>query len=313
MQLGKKYMDSAPDISVIIVSYNVWGYLQPCLRSVFDQENVSVEVIVVDNNSTDNTVENIGKEFPSTKVISNSVNMGFSGANNQGINVAMGNYLLLLNPDTELRDGNILFQMKEFLCTSNQSGVIAPCLLNTDGSFQLSFWKTPGVLNLFLELFYLHKVNKQAKPEKPISVETASGAALFFSKKIIDKVGLLDENMFWMDDIDFCYRVLAAGQKIVYNPEIEIIHHGGKSSSNYAVVIPNQVISKIKFYKKHGPWIYYALMNMLSFAFIVSRWCMFTLLSITGKDTFIRKRKAYAVTFGKYITYNTTGDSSIIK
>src|SRR5579872_1683287 len=100
-------MDS-PGVSIIIVSYNVLSYVQTCIKSIQKQKGATFEIIVIDNNSTDATVESLKREFPSVKVIANSENKGFSSANNQGIKVSKGNYILLLNPDTEIKQDDAL-------------------------------------------------------------------------------------------------------------------------------------------------------------------------------------------------------------
>jgi GT2 family glycosyltransferase len=300
-----------PEISVIIVSYNVKAYLQPCIKSVLQQNGISPEVVVVDNNSTDGTVEMLQQNFPSVKLIKNITNKGFSGANNQGIKASRGQYILLLNPDTEIKQNDCLQRLSRSI-ENNKDGIVAPCLLNSDGSYQHSYWNISGIKELLYETFYMHKAGRvKAKPQGPLFVEAASGAALLMERTLVEKIGLLDENMFWMEDTDFCYRVREAGGKVLYNPEEEIIHHGGKSSGNYSVVIPNQVISKIKFYKKHGTWIQYASMCILSFLFITSRFLMFALLSMTLRNTFVKKCQAYGIAFKWYIKYVFSGVNTI--
>jgi len=302
-----------PDISVIIVSYNVQEYLCNCIDSVLAQKNVIVEIIVVDNGSTDGTGERIKSKYLDVKFISSSVNVGFSTANNQGIREASGEFLMLLNPDTEIKEITALHRAKDFMEANPQTAIMAPCLLNTDGSFQLSFWNYPGSKELLLELFYLHRTKKPEQPSSPVVVEAASGAALIFRKSLINEIGGLDENMFWMEDVDFCYRAHKAGGRIIWNPEIKIIHHGGKSSvGNYSVTIPNQVMGRIKFSKKHNSKPEFYLVNILSLAFICSRLVVFTVLSLVNK-TSKAKRKAYRVALKSYFRFNFQGDTAIIR
>lgn len=305
-------MDSKPDISIIIVSYNVWEYLEKCISSILLQKEISFEIIVADNNSIDGTIQNIKQKFPQVRIIHNTKNIGFSAANNAGIKEAKGDLILLLNPDTELKDTNTLAEMEKFMELNPETGILAPMLLNTDGTLQPSYWNFPKVTNLFLELFYLHRIKKMEPKTSPVEIETASGAALCFSKAISDGIGGLDENMFWMDDIDYCFRVHKTGRKITYNPGIRVIHHGGKSTTgNYFISIPNQVISKIKYFKKHGTWLQYAIQNMLSFIFIISRLIVFTILSPMG-STYRQKSTAYSVALKAYIKYNFNGNNEIV-
>lgn len=288
-------------------------YLCHCIDSVLTQKDINTEIIVVDNNSTDGTREVIASKYPSVKLIVNSDNVGFSAANNQGIEEASAEMILLLNPDTELPETGTLQFVKKYMETNPQTAILAPQLLNTDGSFQPSFWDFHSIKGLSLELFYLHRTKKVKKPSSSIPVEAASGAALIFRKSLVDEIGGLDESMFWTEDIDFCYRAHKAGKKIIWNPEIKIIHHGGKSSiGNESVTIPNQVISKIKFSRKYDSQFVFYIVNVLSFLFICSRLLIFTLLSFINK-IYNAKRKAYQVALKAYFRFNFQGNSIIIK
>lgn len=302
-----------PDISIVIVSYNVQEYLCHCIDSIMAQKDIHAEIIVVDNNSTDGTREVMTSKYPSVKLILNSDNVGFSAANNQGMKEALSDIIFLLNPDTEMPDTGTLRFAKNYMETNPQTAILAPQLLNTDGSFQPSFWDFHGIKGLVLELFYLHRTGKVKKPSSPIPVEGASGAALIFKKSLVDEIGGLDENMFWTEDIDFCYRAYKAGKRIIWNPDIRIIHHGGKSSvGNESVTIPNQVISKIKFSGKHDSRFVFYIVNVLSFLFICSRLLLFTLLSFINKRYSVKK-KAYLVALKAYFRFNFQGNSIIIK
>jgi GT2 family glycosyltransferase len=301
------------DISVIIVSYNVQNYLCNCIDSVLAQRDVRVEVIVIDNNSTDGTKETIYLKYPSIKFISNADNVGFSAANNQGIKAASAEVVMLLNPDTELVDVNTLVNAKNYMEANVQMAILVPKLLNTDGSFQLSFWNFHSVKEWTLELFYLHLIKQKKEPSLPFPVQAASGAALIFRKSLTDEIGGLDETMFWTEDVDFCYRAYKAGKEIIYNPDIKIIHHGGKSSvGNESIIIPNQVMSKIKFSRKYDPKPVFYLINVLSLLFICSRLFAFSLLSPINKK-YNAKRKAYVITLKGYLRFNFQGNSGIIK
>jgi len=302
-----------PDISIVIVSHNVWDYLDKCIHSILSQKGIVPEIIVVDNNSTDGTLNNLNINHSAVRVISNKNNAGFSAANNQGIKAATADVILLLNPDTEITGVDTLRKMTDYLVGDSNIGILAPKLLNTDGSFQPSFWNFPRVTVILLELFFLHTSNKINIPKAPKEIQGASGAALCLRKSQANSLDGLDENLFWMEDIDLCYRVAKTGKKIIYNPDLRVIHHGGKSSVNKQLVtIPNQVISKIKYFKKNGSWMQFALSDFLSFLFILSRLVVFSMLSIGGNSIYVLKRKAYFRAFFSYMRYNFAGDKGII-
>lgn len=304
---------SKPDISVIIVSYNVQKYLCNCIDSLLAQKGINTEIIVVDNHSTDGTKELITEKYPAVKLIVNIDNIGFSAANNLGIKMASAEVVALLNPDTELPTHQVLLKAKEYIESHPETAILAPELLNTDGSFQLSFWNFHGIKEWLLELFYLHLINKAPEPSLAIRIDAASGAALFFSKSLVDEIGGLDETLFWTEDVDFCYRAAKTGKKIMWTPDIKIIHHGGKSSlGNESVTIPNQVLSKLKFSRKYDTRMIYVIVNILALLFICSRLFIFTLFSPLNKK-FNAKRKAYFIALKAYLRFNFKRENIIIK
>lgn len=148
-------------ISIVIVSYNAFDYLDKCVGSLLAQKNIEAEIIIVDNNSSDGTVDLLKNKYPSLRVIASKENLGFSGGNNVGIKAATKDVILLLNPDTELQESDSLLKMRDYLINNPNIGILAPHLLNTDGSFQPSFWEFPKVNDILLELFYLHRVKKK--------------------------------------------------------------------------------------------------------------------------------------------------------
>ena len=304
---------SSPGISVIIVSYNAFDYLDKCLSSLLLQKGIDVKIIVVDNNSKDDTVNSIKTKYPEVKLIASAINLGFSAGNNLGIKEATKDVVLLLNPDTELPESDTLVKMRDYLIANPSIGILAPYLLNTDGTFQPSFWNFPKPSDILLELFYLHRIQKTNPPASPTQIPAASGAALCLTKETADKLNGLDANMFWMEDTDLCFRVTQLGKQVVYHPGIKIIHHGGKSSvNNYSISIPNQVMSKIKYFKKNSSWLAFLTSDIISFLFILSRLILFTLLSLSVNKMFKLKTKAYFVALKAYFSYNFGGDKEII-
>jgi N-acetylglucosaminyl-diphospho-decaprenol L-rhamnosyltransferase len=253
------------DLSIIIVNWNVRDLLQQCLHSILaDSQTCSLEVIVVDNASTDGSVEMVRTEFPGVRVIVNSDNQGFPFANNQGIAIAQGRYVFLLNPDTEVV-GDALATMVAFADAHLDVGVVGPQLLNPDGSVQPSRRRLPTLATAFcestwlqpyaprrlLEHYYAHD-----RPDDEIQdVDWVDGASLMARGDAIKQVGLMDEGFFmYSEELDWCRRFREAGWRVVYLPMACIVHHRGKSSEQ---ALPARHIhfqtSKVRYFRKyHG-------------------------------------------------------------
>lgn len=290
------------DLSIVIVNYNVREYLVPCLNSIYSSTNDSIktETIVVDNNSSDDSIETIKRDFPQTIIIQNTYNAGFPKANNQGFKIAKGKYILMLNPDTEITD-NALEKLISYIEKNSDISIIAPQLINTDGSFQSSVWRFPKLWYIFCETNYLKwflgKKNYSDKDlNKPFIAESFSGAAILFNHDILIKMGMLDETMFWIEDIDFCFRANRAGLKMLYYPIAKVKHHIGQSAKkNYNISISNQVVNKIKFFKKHYSTFQWLIVIMISLYGVLIKLIVFGILS-PFKRIYYRKAKAYLYT-----------------
>lgn len=290
------------DISIVIVSYNVKDLLHKCLSSIYLYATNNIEVIVVDNDSKDETIEVVQNEFPQTILIANKENSGFPKANNQAFKIAKGKYIFMLNPDTELIDDSLkkLFDFME----SSDTDIVAPKLLNTDLSLQLSVWRNPTFLSFLGETFYVKPMSEKKNysdidKNSIFEADTFSGAAIFFRREIIDKIGMLDEKLFWIEDVDFCYRAKKAGLKLIYYPFAEIIHHIGQSAKkNYNISLSNQIFNKIKFFKKHHSKLEWLLVMFFSFIHCFLKLVIFSLLS-PFNIVYYRKAKAYAYTLPK--------------
>ncbi|MBK7855231.1 MAG: glycosyltransferase family 2 protein [Bacteroidetes bacterium] len=266
-----------PKLSIIIVSYNVGDLLRACLLSIYNDSLKDIEVIVVDNNSTDGSVSMINENFKDVVVIKNKHNAGFPAANNQAIAIAKAQNIFLLNPDTVILD-DALLKIYELLFSSKELKIIAPCLLNTDGSLQFSIQRFITVSEIWLEVFFLHNHYKRIHSyfnsaiASPVKVEAASGAALAFKRDVINKMGLLNEKMFWTEDMEFCYRASKNKIETWYYPDIKITHHIGESGKkNLSVMISNQVLTKINFFKENHSVISFYLVWTARLIHILSR------------------------------------------
>lgn len=219
-----------PALSIIIVNYNTGELLARCISSVEKSSpRLPYEVIILDNASTDESVKGI-------KNIKNKTNMGFAKAVNQGIKLAEGGYMLLLNPDTEVEKG-ALAKMVEFAQKTDDAGVIGARLLNPDGSVQSSVLRFPTLGRAFQEFWLGKKVYSKYIPDgkEPTEVDAVVGAAFLITPEARRRVGLMDERYFmYFEDLDYCRRVKRAGLKVYYLPSARVVHYHGVSGKSVA-------------------------------------------------------------------------------
>jgi len=252
-------------LSIIIVNYNVKEFLEQCLLSVENAiKNINAEVIIVDNNSVDNSCRMVKERFPQFQLIENKINTGFAVANNQAINISKGKYVLLLNPDT-LVEEDTFEKVVNFMEQHPEAGGLGVKMIDGNANFlpeskralptpQVAFYKIFGLSRLFpkskkfgkYHLSYLDK-------DKNHEIEVLSGAFMLMRKETLDKVGLLDETFFmYGEDIDLSYRIILGGYKNYYFAETTIIHYKGEStkkgSLNYVKTFYNAMII---FAEKH--------------------------------------------------------------
>lgn len=252
-------------LSIIIVNYNVRYFLEQCLISVFKAtENIDAEVFVVDNISSDDSVEMVKANFPKVNLIANKENVGFSKANNQAIKISKGEYVLLLNPDTVVEE-DAFEKCIEFMDMHPEAGGLGVKMIDGNGIFlpeskrglptpSVSFYKIFGLSALFPKSKTFAKYHLGYLPEEEINeIEVLSGAYMWMRKSVLDETGYLDESFFmYGEDIDLSYRIIKAGYKNYYYPKTRIIHYKGEStkkgSINYVFVFYNAMII---FSKKH--------------------------------------------------------------
>lgn len=243
-------------ISIIIVNYNVKFFLEQCIRSVYQAKNgLDIEIIVVDNHSVDGSVQMIKDKFPEVILIANHQNVGFSKANNQGIRIVKGKYILLLNPDTMLQE-DTLVKCLQFMETHPDAGAMGVKMFDGKGNFLpeskralptplVAFYKIFGLSKLFPKSKIFGKYHLTYLDNNQIhQVDVLSGAFMFIRKEVLDKIGELDEDYFmYGEDIDLSYRITQAGYHNYYYPHTSIIHYKGESTKKSTV---NYVIT---FYK----------------------------------------------------------------
>ncbi|MCC5603687.1 glycosyltransferase family 2 protein [Nostoc favosum] len=265
-------------VSIILVNYNGADVLIDCLNSLekfIPKDNC--EIILVDNNSQDNSIDIVDNKFPGIKLIKLPKNVGFGAGNNAGAKVAKGEFLLLLNTDTILTN-KILPHLIELMSVNQDVGVIGTKLIFPDGSFQISFSPEIGIKGEF-KAKKLHN-NAENKSDFNIiekdfqdikEVDIVVGAAFFIRANLFNLVGGFDEKFFmYFEDSDLCQRVRNEGYKIIYTPHISLIHirgHSVKKISNKMSVEYRR--SQIYYYHKHRPmWEILTLRIYLIFKFL---------------------------------------------
>lgn len=220
------------DVSIVIVNYNTKDLTLSCIKSVFKYtKGLRFEIIVIDNGSG----QELNPENQNFRIIHNTANLGFAKANNQGIKIASGRNILLLNSDTEIRD-NSIEKIVRFADTTDDAGIVGPRLLNSDGTIQASVFNFPTIKRA-IDQYWLKKSNDLEKytprGEDPRNVDCVVGAAMLITPQAIKKVGMLDERYFmYFEDLDYCRRVWRSGLRVYYLPGAEVIHHHGASGRN---------------------------------------------------------------------------------
>jgi len=261
-------MPNAPErvkLSVIIVSYNVYPFLDNCLRSVRQAlRGIEGEIIVVDNASVDRTPQQLQAHFPDVRLIANADNPGFAKANNQGIAVSRGEYVLLLNPDTIVSE-NTFSECIAFMDGHLDAGAVGVKMIDGSGRFlpeskrglptwQASFLKMTGLYRLAprsrrWNAYYQGHIGE----DETAPVEVLCGAFMFMRRNVLDLAGWLDEDFFmYGEDIDLSYRITRSGHAIYYLPTTRIIHYKGestrKASLNYLLTFYEAMLI---FTRKH--------------------------------------------------------------
>ena len=250
-------------LSIVIVSWNTKDLLEACLRSIYDYPlNRPFEVWVVDNKSKDASVVMVRSQFPQVKLIASEENLGFAGGNNRAIPHCQGEYVLLLNPDTEVKP-DALNELVAFMDNCPKAGAAGSRLLNADGTLQPSCHPVPTLGREFWRMFYLDALipigtydMEKWNMEQPREVDVLMGASMLLRKTALDKVGLLDEGYFmYSEEVDLCFRLQKAGWQLYWVPQSQVVHYWGQSAKQVLTEMFLQLYrGKLRFFRKHYSW-----------------------------------------------------------
>jgi GT2 family glycosyltransferase len=258
------------DVSIVIVSYNTAAFTRQCLETVRECAGaVRCEVIVVDNASSDDSADMIGRDFPWVRLIRLPKNRGFAGGNNPGIRAATGRYVLLLNSDAFIAPG-VLENTVSYMDDNPGIGVLGCRLTNPDGTLQPSARMLPGLLNKILHTSGLASRFPRSRffgrvdfswwdHAAPRSVGWVVGAFFMIRRQVIEEIGSLDERYFlYFEEIDFCRTARRAGWDVVFYPGASVVHLGGQSSagtsqrrsSSGRQLTSIRITSELRYYRK---------------------------------------------------------------
>lgn len=252
-------------LSVVIVSWNVCEPLRACLSALREDGSGCVgEVFVVDNASSDGTAEAVAAEFPEVRLTRNRENLGFARACNQALRVATGDFVCLLNPDTEVCPG-ALGDLVDFMETHPTAGAAGPCLLNPDGTVQPNGGPFPALAATFLRATRLSALRRRWFERRycwgredfsaTVQVDQLSGACLVLRRAALDAVGLLDEEFFlYYEEVDWLLRARRLGWQTWYVPSSRVTHRWGASTKQLPdAALRHLAASQRRYFARHSP------------------------------------------------------------
>jgi GT2 family glycosyltransferase len=274
------------DISIIIVNLNTKSLLKACLDSVFSEgSGVSLEVIVVDNGSTDGSIEMVKTDFPLVRLTLNASNEGFAKPNNDGMRMATGHYLFLLNSDTVVNPGAFA-KLKSFLDGHTEAGVCGPMLLYPDGRLQRSVCSFHTLWTHMCDMFALDKLLPNTRlfgsgemttfaydENQTQEVDSLMGAAVLLRREVWEQVGGFDERFkIYYNEMDWFMRIKEKDWKIFYVYDARIIHHRGATAAivnKEFTYFDEMYANTLLFFQKHyGRWAVVAYKLLLVVGFL---------------------------------------------
>lgn len=253
-----------PEISIIIVTYNPGKTILACLEALYKHHtDDEIEVIVVDNASRDDTVEQVRTHYPQVKLLACDDNLGYGVGNNRGFELATGEFVVILNPDVVVREG-ALTRMVEYLKQNPDVGVVAPKTFDEEHQPVISARAVYNIPRLFVKYFGLDRLFPQVihgkygqtslTTREPLDVDWLQGAALMFPYEVFKILNGFDEAFFlFFEDMEICIRVHELGKRVIFLPTAEIEHVGSESVSRFPTArIRSYQISPLYYYRKRG-------------------------------------------------------------
>lgn len=233
-------------ISVICVNWNVAELFEACIKSILSTKYPNLELILIDNDS--DRKPKVPND-PRITFIQNKSNIGFPAAVNQGLKLFVGDYVLLLNPDTKIPK-DFFDKAIEFINSDPKIGVVGPKFINLDGTFQGSVYREPSIIRAIGE-YWLNKkgLNEKYTPktDTPVKVDVVMGACMFMPRAVVEKIGLFTNKVFiFYEDFDYCRRIRKAGYKVMFNPNIVIEHRHGQSTKQNP--LSNELLAKASWW-----------------------------------------------------------------
>ncbi|MGD0260546.1 MAG: glycosyltransferase family 2 protein [Verrucomicrobiota bacterium] len=283
-------------VSVIIVSWNAREYLMQCLSSLCAEVcRYPMEIIVVDNASTDGSSEAVRNWYPHIKLIENSTNLGFAKANNIGISASSGQYVCLINSDTKVLP-DCITRLVDYCEAHPKGGMVGPRIIGGDGKLQRSCRGFPSIWNMFCMALALDRLFPSCKlftgyllrhwPQDSVGpVDILSGCFWLVRRQALEEVGLLDESFFmYGEDMDWCKRFWSHKWKVVFVPLAEAIHYGGASSSKAPVQFyVERHRADLRYWRKHHSRLAVACYFMLTCLRLLLRAAGYSLTFLCGR------------------------------
>jgi hypothetical protein len=293
------------DVSIIIVNYNTKDLTINCVKSIYaSKTRYSFEIIIVDNASSDGSVESIRSLFPKVRIIENKQNIGFARANNQAAAVSVGRYLYILNSDTEI-EKDVIEKAVSYGDLNPKVGVIGTKVILQNGKLQDNFYKFPTFLSelIFFTLgiikskdWFLFRLNKYKSYslDKPFEVDVISGCSMFVKREVYKQIGLFNDKFFmYYEDSEFCYRVKKHGFKNIYLPTsfVRHIHKGSiKENSEDLKVLVSCFKSACIYFRCVKNWFYAQVFKSICLLMWFNELILLKLLFIFVRNKKLRRK-----------------------